>query len=71
MSKITKLLALMLAVVFALSLVACTGDPAPNDETTAPVSQSANVSTEAGETTTTTAGKEDKTTKTKNDDVDL
>ncbi len=68
MSKITKLLALMLAVVFALSLVSCTGDPAPQDETTAPVSQSANVSTEAGETTTTTAGKGENTKKTEKDD---
>ena len=53
MSKITKLLALMLAVVFALSLVACTGEKAPEpNETTEPVV------TEEGETTTTTkAGK--------------
>ncbi len=64
MSKITKLLALMLAVVFALSLVACTGEKAPDpNATTAPVATEAGettepVVTEEGETTTTTkAGK--------------
>ncbi|MGN0174438.1 MAG: ABC transporter substrate-binding protein [Acutalibacteraceae bacterium] len=62
MSKITKVLALMLVAIFALSLVACGGDEGDNNTTTKAQTTagetSANevVSTSEGETTTTVAG---------------
>ena len=71
MSKITKLIALMLAVIFALSLVACGGDSnvESNDPTTTVSGDEQpqeTVSTKKGETTTTTKAKDNnkKTTKT-------
>ena len=61
MSKFTKIIALMLAVLFTLSLVACGGDKDENkDPTTAPAAQtdaSDNVTTLSGETTTTVSTK--------------
>ncbi len=70
MSKITKLLALMLAVIFAVSLVACTGDPAPETEETTVaglnITTKNDVTTGEGETKTTAKG--DKTKKTKKQD---
>lgn len=72
MSKITRIIALMLTVLFALSLVACGGDEGGEVEsTTAATTAAADetteaVVTEAGETTTTTVS--DKTTKTKKQD---
>ena len=73
MSKFTKIIALVLAVMFMLSLVACGGDEAENNEpTTAPAAQAEsgdNVTTLSGETTTTVTTKKgdkksDKKTKT-------
>ena len=71
MSKFAKIIALMMAVLFTLSLVACGGDAEDNnDPTTAPTAQtetSDNVTTLSGETTTTVTTKKgdkkaDKTT---------
>lgn len=82
MSKFTKIIALMLAVLFTLSLVACGGDDSgKEDTTTAPAAQtdaSDNVTTLSGETTTTVSTKKgdkksDKTTTTttkKNKDLE-
>ena len=54
MSKFAKIIALMMAVLFTLSLVACGGDAEDNnDPTTAPTAQtetSDNVTTLSGET---------------------
>ena len=71
MSKFAKIIALMMAVLFTLSLVACGGDAEDNnDPTTASTAQtetSDNVTTLSGETTTTVTTKKgdkkaDKTT---------
>ena len=71
MSKITKILALMLAVLFTLSLVACGGDDQGEvNETTVATTQeqpdaSNDVTVAPGETTTTTTAATDKNGKTK------
>lgn len=66
MSKIAKLVALMLAVVFALSLVACSSsESGEGDETTKPAeSVTDEVAASDGETTTTVAAKDGTTKKT-------
>ena len=74
MSKITKIIALMLAVMFTLSLVACGGDDQGEvNETTVAATEdqpvaSSDVTVAPGETTTTTAAteKNGKTKKQKN-----
>lgn len=69
MSKFSKLLALMLVIVFSLSLVACGGDEANNDNPTKATETTVadDVTAAAGETTTTVAGETtDKQGKTNN-----